>query len=359
MALQSGNDLQHVEQLLHEGKKQEALPFLAEHIRQHPDSVRGWWLLSFAIPDEKKQIECVERVLRIDPNSSRALARLEKLKGNGHTPAFVSPFVETTPSVEPAVSSDQMPTQNEQPSAPQRAAPRRKKNNQILQYAVLGVMACALVGILGFAAVVIVQGSMPMRATQPAAITQISLPPTWTPTPTVTSAATQALTATPLATATLEILPTSTIPKSQIGPFVGYYAPDFTLVNLNDNVKTRLSDHEGKAVIIFFWTTWCQFCEAQMPTVEMLYKGYKDKGLVILAVDVGESETYARMYRDSHSLTFPILDDAGRDVSSKYHVTAYPTYFFVDPSGVISSIKIGVLDYWGFDNKVKAMLGLP
>jgi peroxiredoxin len=157
----------------------------------------------------------------------------------------------------------------------------------------------------------------------------------------------------------LEVPPTSSVPRSQIGPRNGYYAPNFSLNNVNTNATTSLSDYEGQAVIIFFWATWCPYCKAEMPSIEMIYKAYADKGLTVLAVDVAEDASMARKYRDAHSLTFPILDDAGRDVSSKYEVTAFPTFFFVDPSGVISFINIGSVGYWGIDNKVKTMLGLP
>lgn len=351
MAEQNGNILQNVEQLLREGKKQEALPFLAEHLRQHPNSAHGWWLLGFAHPDVKKKIECVERVLQIDPNSAPARARLEKLRGNGNTPASVPPFVGEAAPPSPA----QPAKRNEQ------SAPRRKKNSHIFQYAALGVMGCVLVGVLGFAAVMIVQSRVPAQPLQPVSFTQISLPPTWTPTPSASGLATQtpvssvSLQAAPTLTAT----PTNVVPRSQIGPAVGSYAPDFTLLDINTNEMTSLSDYEGQAVIVYFWTTWCPFCEAQMPTVEMLYQRYKDKGLVILAVDVGESVAYALDYQAGHPMSYTALDDAGRVASSQYLVTAYPTYYFVDPSGLISFIQIGILDYWGFDAKVKTMLGLP
>ncbi|MBI5824946.1 MAG: TlpA family protein disulfide reductase [Chloroflexi bacterium] len=353
MAEQNGNALQHVEQLLREGKKQETLPFLAEHLRQQPNSAHGWWLLSFALPDVKKKIECVEWVLQIDPNSAPARARLEKLKGNGNTSAFVSPFVEEAAPPSPAQPAKQK--QNEQP------APRRKKNSRIFQYVALGVMGCLLVGVLGFAAVVIVQSRVPAQPLQPVSFTEISLPPTWTPTPSASGLATQTLVSfvSLQATPTLTATPTNAVPRSQIGPVVGSYAPDFTLLDINTNEMTSLSDYEGQAVIVYFWTTWCPFCEAQMPTVEMLYQRYKDEGLVILAVDVGESVAYALDYQAGHPMSYAILDDAGRVASSQYLVTAYPTYYFVDPSGLISYIQIGILDYWGFDAKVKTMLGLP
>ncbi len=366
MAEQNNQTLQQAEQLLREGKKQEARTLLVGYVRSNPSSTRGWWMLSFALTDPKQQIDCVERVLRLDPNYAPARARLEKLKGNINTQLSVSPFAESAPP---------QPARQDAPSpAPQKPAsrPRKKTNSQVVQYAVLAVMVCMAVGVIGIGAVMIIQWTsiVPAQAAppmQPTAITPILLPPTWTPISTVTPAATQTLlpTNTPLATSTVLvlptniILPTSTIAKPKVGVVQGASAPDFKLTNVTTDKKVKLSDYEGKAVLIFFWATWCQYCEMEMPEVQKVYQAYKDQGFVVLAVDVGESAGKARKYRDKHSLTFPILNDDGSDVSSKYRVTGFPTHFFIDPSGVISSVNVGTMNYVGLNTMVRSMLNLP
>jgi cytochrome c biogenesis protein CcmG, thiol:disulfide interchange protein DsbE len=358
MAEQGNQNLQQAEQLLREGRKQEARAILVDYVRGHPSSTRGWWMLSFALSDPKHQVDCVERVLRLDPNYAPAHARLEKLKRSAEP--TVLPFVESAPS-QPA-----KPTTR--PSAPRSV---KKTNNQILQYAVLAVMACAAVGVLGFAAVMIVRGmpGAPMQLVptsqllSPTPVTPISLPPTWTPTSAPTLAATQTLapTVTPpviptLATPTPFILPTVTISAAQIAPIQGSYAPDFKLTNVATNKKVQLSDYKGKAVLVFFWATWCPYCEAEMPEIQKVYEEYQNQGFVVLAVDVGETAGKARKYRNKHSLTFPVLNDDGSDVSSKYRVSAFPSHFFVRPSGVISSVDVGSFGYAGLAARVKALL---
>lgn len=364
MAEQNNQNLQHAEQLLREGRKQEARTVLVEYVRGRPSSTRGWWMLSFALTDPKQQIECVERVLRLDPNYTPAHARLEKLKGNVFVQPSVSPFVESAP-LQSTIASSQPSKQNIQLSALQKTIPHKKTNNLVLQYAVLAIMGCVAMGVLGFAAVMIVQGrsSVPLQSApmaQPTAITPLSLPPTWTPPATATLIATQTLlpTNTALATSTVFVLPTISIPKSQIAPIKGSYAPDFSLTNVNGNQKVKLSNYGGKAVIIFFWATWCQYCKAEMSSMQTVYQAYENQGLVVLAVDVGENAALARKYRDAHSLTFPILNDADGNVSSKYRVTAFPTHFFVNQSGIVSSINIGSLDYLGLNTRIRAMLNL-
>jgi peroxiredoxin len=365
MAEQSNQILQNAEQFLREGRKQEARLTLVEYVRGHPSSTRGWWMLSFALTDPKQQIDCVERVLRLDPNYAPARSRLEKLKGNLTPQTAVSPFIETAPSqpvATPIQPSTQSPAQH----------PRKKTNNMLLQFAVLGGMACVALGVFGFAAVMVVRGGsgVPMQSAQsvpqvqPAAVTPMSLPPTWTPPPTATLIATYTLapTNTPigvmpeLATPTVFVLPTVAMPKPPVGVVEGASALDFKLTNVNTDKKVRLSDYQGKAVIVFFWATWCQYCKMEMPEMEKVYRAYKDQGLVVLAVDVGETAGKARKYRDTNSLTFPILNDSESEVSSKYRVTGLPTQFFVNPSGVISSVNVGTMDYSSLNLMVRRIL---
>lgn len=365
MAEQNNQTLQQAEQLLREGKKQEARTLLVGYVRSNPSSTRGWWMLSFALTDSKQQIDCVERVLRLDPNYAPARARLEKLKGNINTQLSVSPFAESAPP---------QPARQDAPSpAPQKPAsrPRKTTNSQVLKYVVLAVMACMAVGVIGIGAVMVIQwtSTVPAQAAppiQPTAITPISLPPTWTPASTATLVATPTLASTntplvlpTLATPTALVLPTIAIPKPEVGVVEGASAPDFKLTNVNTDKKARLSDYEGKAVLVFFWATWCQYCEMEMPEVQKIYQAYRDQGFVVLAIDVGETAGKARKYRDKHSLTFPILNDDGSDVSSKYRVSAFPTHFFVTPSGVIYSVNVGTLNYVGLNTRVRSMLNLP
>lgn len=361
MAEQDGNNLQHAEQLLREGRKQEARTVLVECVRSNPSSIRGWWMLSFALTEPKQQIECVERVLRLNPKYTPAHARLEKLKGNVFVEPSASPFVDST-SQQPI--TDKFAKQNIPPPAP-----RKKTNSMVFQYAVLAVMACVSMGILGVAAVVILRerSSVPMQSAppvQPTAITPLSLPPTWTPVTTVTATAILIATQTPfptdapVSTPTVNVLPTIAIPKSKINPVKGSYAPDFSLTNVDNNEQVKLSNYRGRAVIIFFWATWCQYCKAEMSSMQMVYQAYEAQGLTVLAVDVGESAALARNYRKAHSLTFPVLNDSSSDVSSKYRVTSFPAHFFINQSGIVSSISIGALDYLELNKKVRAMLNL-
>lgn len=326
------------EQLLREGKKQQAAPLLEEYLRGNINSARGWWALSFAVSEVEEQIECVERVLRLNPTHAAAHARLEKLRSAVHSPLKEAPVKVRTP--------------------------RKKKKNQTLQFSVLAVMGCIALALVGFAAVMIVRGvwarpaQIPVNAGTPIGI---SLPPTWTPTPTAISLPTE----TPQPTATIVSAPPTqdflltAVAQAEVGPYRGYFAPDFTARNIITGQTEKLSDYKGSAVLLFFWATWCPYCEAEAPNLQNIYKIYKDDGFVILGINVGEDSSLASAYADNHFLTYSIMDDESRNIARLYQVNSFPSHFFIEPNGVITKVTIGAMDYWGLDAQVKGDLGLP
>ena len=369
-----GNLLQDAERLLREGKRLDAYPLLVEYIQHHPASARGWWMISLTVTDLKQQIDCMERVLNIDPKYTPACARLERLKGNLASQSLASPFVKSPVSdSDPIIDKRDVTPRSAPPS--RRLTSSRKKNNLIMRLGILSVLACTAIGILGFMAVLMFQGGVllspiakqPLQTTltlDPVFSPEILRSPTWTPTVTLIPLPNRpAVTVIPFPTniplspvPTLALKPSS-IPESSIGPSTGLFAPDFTLKNISNN-KVNLSDYKGHPVIIFFWATWCPYCESEMSSMQKVYTTYKDYGLVILAIDVGENAGKARTYCAKHNLTFPILNDSGKDISAKYRVSGFPTHFFVDSNRRISSIVVGITDYGNLSLQARALLNV-
>lgn len=95
------------------------------------------------------------------------------------------------------------------------------------------------------------------------------------------------------------------------GVSVGRYAPDFSLENTNGK-ELSLSDYEGKTVMIVFWATWCHYCEQEIPTLNAIYKKYKNQDFVILAINLGDSPEEVRRFQTSHNISYPVLLDRSR-----------------------------------------------
>lgn len=86
------NLLLRIEQLLNAGKLQEARVLLVDFIQGNPNSARAWWLLSMTLVDVDRQVACLKRVLRLDPENKLAQTRLARLNNQVTPPTEISPF---------------------------------------------------------------------------------------------------------------------------------------------------------------------------------------------------------------------------------------------------------------------------
>lgn len=121
---------------------------------------------------------------------------------------------------------------------------------------------------------------------------------------------------------------------------VGSVAPDFALLDL-DGKKHRLSDYRGEGVLLNFWATWCGPCKEEMPYLNNQYAKYKDEGVNVIAVNVGEADIAVKEFANRYSLSFPIVLDAETQVMTAYGVNPLPISFLIDKNGEIVEIHKG------------------
>jgi len=121
---------------------------------------------------------------------------------------------------------------------------------------------------------------------------------------------------------------------------VGESAPDFKLPNL-DGQTVSLSNLQGKPVLINFWATRCPSCVSEMPYIQEIYEEWSDKGLMLLAINIGESSSKVEEFMQSYNLSFTVLLDTKQDVAQKYNFQYIPTTFFIDKDGIIQDKVIG------------------
>lgn len=126
-------------------------------------------------------------------------------------------------------------------------------------------------------------------------------------------------------------------------------APNFSLP-ATDGTTYSLSQFKGKTVVLEFFATWCPHCQNDAPMMNQLAAAYKDKNVQVIGVN---ASPFGRKYEDEHdtspvttddvvwfrdtfTVTFPLLLDPSVGTAITYGVNGYPTVYIVDKDGIVA-----------------------
>ena len=133
------------------------------------------------------------------------------------------------------------------------------------------------------------------------------------------------------------------------GLTVGDLAPELTVDSAGGPVQLtdlegrpiQLADLRGKAVWINYWASWCPPCQFETPTIRAIDQRYRDRGLVVVGIQVQQTVQAGLDYAERYDLEYRIGADVTGDFFHLYRVFALPTQFFIDPDGRIVRIING------------------
>jgi peroxiredoxin len=108
--------------------------------------------------------------------------------------------------------------------------------------------------------------------------------------------------------------------------------PDFSLPT-PEGKKVSLKDFRGKIVFLNFWASWCAPCREEMPAMDRLYREFKDKNFVVLAVAVKDRKQDAISFVKELKLTYPIGLDPEGEVGLLYGAWGLPTTYLIGTKG--------------------------
>jgi thiol-disulfide isomerase/thioredoxin len=117
-------------------------------------------------------------------------------------------------------------------------------------------------------------------------------------------------------------------------------APHFNAVTTtgekftNDSIK-------GKVTLLEFWTTWCGFCAEEAAFVDKIGHELADKGLILLAINVGESRKTVKKYLEQHPRSCKIVMMEDTNLAAMYQANVYPIYVVIDRGGFIVGTQRG------------------
>ncbi|MEO3405421.1 TlpA disulfide reductase family protein [Mucilaginibacter sp. CAU 1740] len=149
-------------------------------------------------------------------------------------------------------------------------------------------------------------------------------------------------------------IPLNYRPRGELPPVpslldTGIDAPDWTLFDANGK-KLSLTQLKGKVVLLDFYFIGCSGCMASIQPLNAIYEKYKNKGLVIASLSERDSKRAVLEFEKHYSINYAGYINAA-DVVKSYHVTGFPTFYFIDKAGKINSAFVG----YGDDFQPKAM----
>ena len=133
-------------------------------------------------------------------------------------------------------------------------------------------------------------------------------------------------------------------------------APQFELRDVNGRT-VRLSDYQGKVVLINFWATWCPPCRAEMPDLVRRQREYRAKGLHIIGITYPpENKDRVRRFARSLKVNYPIILGT-RQLKARFSSDEdLPLTIVIDRDGKVRDIIVGILLPREFDEKIKPLL---
>ncbi len=135
----------------------------------------------------------------------------------------------------------------------------------------------------------------------------------------------------------------TTDPRAIPSPLVRKPAPPFTLQTF-ERGPLSLEGLRGKVVVLNFWASWCfPACYEEAPVLERAWKQLQDRGLMVVGVDVQDTEAAGRQFIRQFSLTFPNGPDPQGKISIDYGVYGVPETFVIDRQGSIAYKHVGAV----------------
>ncbi|MGH7276901.1 MAG: TlpA family protein disulfide reductase [Candidatus Rokuibacteriota bacterium] len=145
-------------------------------------------------------------------------------------------------------------------------------------------------------------------------------------------------------------------PRDIPSPLVGRPAAAFALQAFA-GAPVTLEAQRGKVVVLNFWASWCYpACYEEAPVLERQWRAFRDRGVVVIGVDIQDTEEAGQKFIRDFGLTFPNLRDTTGQVSVDYGVYGVPETFFIDRQGRLRAKHVGAVTDEAFRTNVERLL---
>ncbi len=88
-------------------------------------------------------------------------------------------------------------------------------------------------------------------------------------------------------------------------------------------------------VLVQFWTTWCPYCRRDQPAVDAIERQFSGRGLMVLAVNVGEPREKVAEYLRQSPRQCRVVASEDSDLAEVLGPGSFPSYVLIGRDGRI------------------------
>ena len=111
--------------------------------------------------------------------------------------------------------------------------------------------------------------------------------------------------------------------------------------------ELKISDFEGKLILLNFWATWCGPCKEEMPSLDLLQKNKNLDNLKIFPINIGQDsfEKANSFFNDLQVKNLNLYFDSSITLAKKFSLRGIPTSILINKNGFEFARIVGSIDF--------------
>jgi len=119
-----------------------------------------------------------------------------------------------------------------------------------------------------------------------------------------------------------------------------YAADSYTYTDLQGK-PVKLSDYQGKWVVVNYWATWCPPCLEEIPELINFHDRHKGSDAVVVGINMEHKDRQQlASFVDDNLISYPVIPLV-EQMPLLGNVPGLPTTYLLDPSGKIAAVQVG------------------
>ncbi|MFM8246205.1 MAG: TlpA disulfide reductase family protein [Burkholderiaceae bacterium] len=111
--------------------------------------------------------------------------------------------------------------------------------------------------------------------------------------------------------------------------------------------QRKMSEWQGKVLVLNFWATWCPPCVSEMPELVALQNDFVSKNVQVVGIGI-DSPSNIREFAEKHQITYPLLLGGleGSELSRQFgnQSGGLPFTILIGPDGSVRQTYMGRLN---------------